>query len=171
LTTLRLSGISFYFVERSVFQPSTFDHVQTQVDLLSSQFPKTYDQIITLLAAGHSPSKVTRWTGIEAPVVRRIRDLHPETLSQIRQTLAMNLAEAAQNLTERLVEEADSLDPADIGKTLSIVVDKHLLLSGHATARIEHRNVPTPQELQEMFEALPMANAEVIKDKAAASLE
>ena len=96
----------------------------------------------------------------------RIRDLHPETLSQIRQTLAMNLVEAAQNLTERLVEEADQLNPADIGKTLAIVVDKHLLLSGHATARIEHRNVPTPEELREMFEALPMANAELLNDKA-----
>lgn len=156
-------------MERSVFQPSTFDHVQTQVDLLGSQFPKTYDQIITLLANGHSPTKVSKWTGIEAPVVRRIRDLHPETLSQIRQTLAMNLAEAAQNLTERLVEEADSLEPADIGKTLAIVVDKHLLLSGHATARIEHRNVPTPEELQAMFDALPMANAELVKGPAAAS--
>src|SRR4029077_7871687 len=154
-------------MEQSVFKPSTYDHVQTQVDLLGSQFPRTYDQIITLLAAGHSPTKVPGGTGTETAVVRRIRDLHPETLSQIRQTLAMNLAEAAQNLTERLVEEADQLDPGDIGKTLAIVVDKHLLLSGHATARIEHRNVPTPQELQEMFEALPMANAELIKDKAA----
>jgi hypothetical protein len=152
-------------MERSIFKPTTFDHVQTQVDLLASQFRKTYDQIITLLAHGHSPSKVAKWTGIESPVVRRIRDLHPETLSQIRQTLAVQLGEAAQNLAERLVEEADQLDPADIGKTLAIVIDKHLLLSGHATARIEHRNVPTPEELQAMFEALPIANAELIKDK------
>ncbi len=155
-------------MEQSVFKPSTYDHVQRQADLLGSQFPTTYDQIITLLAAGHSPTKVTKWTGIEAAVVRRIRDLHPETLSQVRQTLAANWAEAAQNLTERLVEEADQLDPGDIGKTLAIVIDKHLLLSGHATARIEHRNVPTPEELQAMFEALPMANAELIKDKVAA---
>jgi hypothetical protein len=154
-------------VERSVFKQSTFDQVQCQVDLLAAQFPKTYEQIVVLLANGHSPSKVTRWTGIETDVVRRIRDRHPETLDQIKRALAVNLAEAAQKLSERLIEDADLLPPAEIAKALAIAVDKHQLLSGGVTARTEHRTVPTPEELQAMFEALPMANAQVIKDKAA----
>ena len=154
-------------MEQSALQPKrTWDHVQTQVDLLAAQFPTTWEQILTMLANGHSPVKISKWTGIETAVVRRIRDSHPETLSQIRQQLAVQLAEAAQNLTERLVEEADQLATGEIGKALSIVIDKHLLLSGHATSRIEHRSVPTPEELQQMFEALPMASAEVVTDVA-----
>jgi hypothetical protein len=152
-------------VDRSVFKQNTWDHVQRQVDLLAAQFPRVHEQIMVMLANGHSPAKVHRWTGIEVDVVRRIRDLHPETLDQIKRTLAVNLAEAAQKLSERLIEDADLLPPGEIAKALAIAVDKHQLLSGGVTARTEHRTVPTPEELQAMFEALPMANAELIKDK------
>jgi hypothetical protein len=141
-----------------------FDHVQCQVDFLSTQFPQVHEQIITLLANGHSPFKVSSWTGIETDVVRRIRDLHPETLDRIKQNLAANLAEAATALSERLISEAHRLDPEHIAKALAIAVDKHALLSGGVTARTEHRRVPTPEELQAMFESLPKANAIVIED-------
>ena len=141
-----------------------FDHVQCQVDTLAAHFSSTHEQIITLLANGHSPFKVSQWTGIETDVVRRIRDLHPETLDRIKQNLAANLAEAATALSERLISEAPNLDPEHIAKALSIAVDKHQLLSGGVTARTEHRTVPTPEELQAMFEALPKANAIVIED-------
>ena len=139
-----------------------FDHVQCQVDTLAVHFSATHEQIITLLANGHSPSKISRWTGIEADVVRRIRDLHPESLERIKANLAANLAEAAQSLSEKLIENAHRLRPENIAKALAIAVDKHALLSGGVTARTEHRRVPTPEELQAMFEALPKANATVI---------
>jgi hypothetical protein len=142
-----------------------FDHVQCQVDTLAVHFSATHEQIITLLANGHSPFKVSQWTGIETDVVRRIRDLHPETLEQIKANLAANLAEAAQSLSERLIENAHRLRPENIAKALAIAVDKHALLSGGVTARTEHRRVPTPEELQAMFESLPKANAIVIEDK------
>jgi hypothetical protein len=132
-----------------------FDHVQCQVDTLAVHFASTHEQIITLLANGHSPFKVSQWTGIEADVVRRIRDLHPEALERIKANLAANLAEAAQALSERLIENAHRLRPENIAKAL---------LSGGVTARTEHRRVPTPEELQAMFEALPRANATVIED-------
>jgi len=137
---------------------NVFDHVQCQVDLLSAQFPRVYDQIITLLANGHSPAKIKLWTGIETEVIRRIRDLHPETLARIKENLAVNLAEAAQSLSEKLIENAHRLRPENIAKALAIAVDKHQLLSGGVTARTEHRTVPTPEELQAMFDALPRAN-------------
>ena len=142
-----------------------FDHVQCQVDTLAVHFTSTHEQIITLLANGHSPFKISRWTGIETDVVRRIRDLHPETLERIKANLAANLAEAAQALSEKLIENAHRLRPENIAKALAIAVDKHALLSGGVTARTEHRRVPTPEELQAMFESLPKANAIVIEDK------
>jgi hypothetical protein len=142
-----------------------FDHVQCQVDTLAVHFTSTYEQIITLLANGHSPFKISQWTGIETDVVRRIRDLHPEALERIKANLAANLAEAAQALSERLIENAHRLRPENIAKALAIAVDKHALLSGGVTARTEHRRVPTPEELQAMFESLPKANVTVIEDK------
>jgi hypothetical protein len=141
-----------------------FDHVQCQVDLLASQFPEIHEQVITLLANGHSPHKIKLWTGIETDVVRRIRELHPETLERIKANLAANLAEAATALSERLISEAPNLDPEHIAKALAIAVDKHQLLSGGVTARTEHRRAPTPEELQAMFESLPKANVTVIED-------
>jgi hypothetical protein len=141
-----------------------FDHVQCQVDLLASQFPLIHEQVITLLANGHSPAKIKLWTGIETDVVRRIRELHPETLDRIKANLAANLAEAATALSERLISEAPNLDPEHIAKALAIAVDKHQLLSGGVTARMEHRRAPTPEELQAMFESLPKANAITIED-------
>jgi hypothetical protein len=145
-------------------RPTRLDHVQCQVDLLASQFPEVHEQIITLLANGHSPAKVKLWTGIDSDVVRRIRELHPETLERIKANLAANLAEAATTLSERLIAAAPRLRPENIAKALAIAVDKHQLLSGGVTARTEHRRAPTPEELQAMFESLPKANAVVIED-------
>jgi hypothetical protein len=141
-----------------------FDHVQCQADLLASQFPQVHEQIITLLANGHSPAKVKLWTGIDSDVVRRIRELHPETLERIKTNLAANLAEAATVLSERLIAEAPRMRPENVAHALAIAVDKHQLLSGGVTARTEHRRAPTPEELQAMFESLPKANAVVIED-------
>jgi|SRR6267378_5046861 len=148
----------------NVLKRTVFDHVQCQADLLATQFQPSHEQVITLLANGLSPSKVSKWTGIEVDVVRRIRDQHPETLERVKQNLAANLAEAAQCLSERLISEAHRLRPENIAKALAIAVDKHQLLSGGVTARTEHRRAPTPEELQEMFNALPKANAIVIED-------
>jgi hypothetical protein len=55
----------------------------------------------TLLANGHSPHKIWKLTGIESDVVRRIRELNPETLANLKTSLATSLAEASQLLAER----------------------------------------------------------------------
>lgn len=142
-----------------------FDHVQCQVDTLATHFESTYQQVLTLLANGHSPAKVSKWTGIDSDVIRRIRELHPETLERLKQHLVANLAEAAQTLSERLIQDGPKMRIENVAKALAIVVDKHQLLSGGVTARTEHRTVPTPEELQAMFESLPKANAVVLEDK------
>jgi hypothetical protein len=149
----------------SVRNATKWDHVQCQVDTLSTHFVTTYEQIITLLANGHSPAKIKLWTGIDTDVIRRIRELHPETIERLKQNLAANLAEAAQALSERLIEKAHTMRIENVAKALAIAVDKYQLVSGGVTARTEHRRVPTPEELQAMFESLPKANATVIEDK------
>jgi hypothetical protein len=159
------NGVSESLLAPSVFKQTVYDHVQCQVELLASQYGATYEQIITLLANGHSPAKVAKWTGIDTDVVRRIRDLNPLELERIKANLAANLAEASQVLSERLVENAHKLRPENIAKALAIAVDKHALLSGGVTARTEHRRAPSPEELQAMFDQLPKANANVIEDK------
>jgi hypothetical protein len=142
-----------------------WNHVQCQVDFIASQLPDTHQQIITLLANGHSPFKTSKLTGIDTDVIRLIRDTHPETVERLKAHLAANLAEAAQALSERLIDKAHTMRIENVAKALAIAVDKHQLLSGGVTARTEHRTVPTPEELQAMFDSLPRANATVIEDK------
>jgi hypothetical protein len=139
-----------------------WNHVQCQVDFIASQLPEVHQQVITLLANGHSPFKTSKLTGIDTDVIRRIRDTHPETVERLKQNLAANLAEAAQALSERLIEKSHTMRIENVAKALAIAVDKHQLLSGGVTARTEHRRVPTPEELQAMFEALPKANAQIV---------
>jgi hypothetical protein len=141
-----------------------YDHIQAQVDCLAQHFPREYEQILTLLANGHSPAKIKKWTGIESDVIRRIRELHPEDVSRLKAHLAASLAEAAQCLSERLIAEADTMPITAVTSALSTAIDKHQLLSGGVTARTEHRTVATPEELQAMFDALPKANVTVIEE-------
>ena len=139
-----------------------WNHLTAQAEIIEKCRPKLYEQILTLLANGHSPHKIWKLTGIESDVVRRIRDLNPETLANLKTTLATSLAEASQLLAERLIEAAPKMQRGEIAKALNIAVDKWQLLSGGVTARTEHRNVATPEELQKLFEALPRANAQIV---------
>jgi hypothetical protein len=141
-----------------------WNYVQCQVDYIASQLPEVHQQIITLLANGHSPFKASRLTGIDTDVIRRIRDTYPETVERLKANLATNLAEASQLLAERLIEAAPKMQRGEIAKALNIAVDKWQLLSGGVTARTEHRNVATPEELQKLFEALPKANAQIVAE-------
>src|SRR5215475_14123858 len=83
-----------------------WNHVQCQVDYIASALPEVHEQIITLLANGHSPFKTSILTGIDSDVIRRIRDTNPETVERVKHHLAVNLAEAAQALSDRLIVKA-----------------------------------------------------------------
>jgi phytoene dehydrogenase-like protein len=63
------------------------------------------------------------------------------------------MAEVSQILSEQLIAES-----------LAVTIDKYQLLSVGITGRIDHRDISSPEELQNMFEAIPQAQATVIEN-------
>jgi hypothetical protein len=72
-------------------------------------------------------------------------------------SVGRNLVEAAQAMSERLVEEGNEIPIHLLPQALAVIVDRAQLLVGAPTARIEHKSVPSPEDLQAMFDALPKA--------------
>jgi hypothetical protein len=142
------------------------ERIDFQTDLLlkDEDFRKIGERVMTLLANGISPPKIQTLTGIPAEVSRRIRDRNPKFLRNVRDALVTNLAEASLVLSEQLIENAQYIPAEYLGKNLAQVVDRFQLLSGGVTARTEVRNISSPEELQKMFEALPLADATVVTE-------
>ena len=122
------------------------------------------DKLLHLLAAGNSPAKVHKLLGIEEEVVRRVRHANPDVIRNIKQHLAVQLAEATQVLTEELIERAHEIPAEHLGRAIQATVTGHQLLSGGYTARVEHRTVATPEDLQKMFDSLPSLEVTQIED-------
>jgi hypothetical protein len=143
---------------------SKAEHIDFQADLLIAEpsFHHLGERVMTLLANGISPPKIQTLTGVEADVVREIRQRNPKLLRTIKETIANNLAEASQILTERLVDTAPTMPLKHLAQTLSVAVDRMQLLSGGATARTEVRQISSPEELQRIFDSLPNVSAPLL---------
>jgi hypothetical protein len=142
------------------------ERIEFQADLLihEKDFQKLGERVMSLLVNGVSPPKIQVLTGVPAEVTRRIRDLNPKFLRAIKETLATNLAEASQIMTEQLIATAHLMPPEFLAKSIAATIDKYQLLSGGVTARTEVRNVTSPEDLKKMFDALPEAKATVVED-------
>ena len=136
---------------------SRAERIDFQAHLLIAEptFHHLGERVMTLLANGVSPPKIQTLTGVESDVVREIRQRNPRLLRNIKETIANNLAEASQILTERLVDTAADMPLKHLAQALSVAVDRMQLLSGGATARTEVRQITSPEELQRIFESLP----------------
>lgn len=124
------------------------------------------EKVMTLLANGVSPPKIQKLTGVDAEVVRCIRDRNPRLLRNLKEALARNLAEASQIMSEELIASAHKMPPEYLAKSLAQTIDKFQLLSGGVTARTEVRQISSPEELQKLFDSLPEANAKLVKENA-----
>ena len=142
------------------------ERYQARADLISNDptFLPLRDKLLHLLAAGNSPAKIFKLIGIEEEVVRRIRHANPDSIKNIKQHIATQLAEATQVLTEELIERAHEIPAEHLGRAIQATVTGHQLLSGGYTARVEHRTVATPEDLQKMFDSLPSLEVEKIED-------
>jgi hypothetical protein len=142
------------------------ERIEFQADLLIAEpsFHHLGERVMTLLANGVSPPKIETLIGVDSDVVRRIRDRNPKFLRNIKETIANNLAEASQILTERLVDSAADMPLKHLAQTLSVAVDRMQLLSGGATARTEVRQISSPEELQKIFDSLPNVSTPVLPE-------
>jgi hypothetical protein len=142
---------------------------EESVAVLMERDPEAYSRIVKFLEQGLSPAGVAALTRVPLALVRKVRNLLGEVAihAGIRQ-VARNLTEASQLMSERLVNEAGEIPIGSLPSALGVIVDRTLLMSGSPTARVEHRSVPTPEDLQKMFNELPKANAAVVTPDPAA---
>jgi hypothetical protein len=142
---------------------------EESVAVLMERDPDAYARIVKFLEEGHSPAGVAALTRVPLASVRKIRNLLGESAihAGIRQ-VARNLTEASQLMSERLVNESGEIPIHALPTALGVIIDRASLLAGNPTARIEHRSVPTPEDLQKMFNELPKANAAVVTPDPAA---
>jgi len=124
-----------------------------------------------MLADGCSPHLINQFASIGEDVIRRIRQLHPASISKIKENVLDNLMEASQVMSERLAREAKDLPTQRLPAALAATIDKAQLLSGGVTQRTETRKVVTREELQQLFESLPRAKAKVIAQGEASNAE
>jgi hypothetical protein len=136
---------------------------EESVAVLMERDPEAYARIVQFLEEGHSPAGVAALTRVPLASVRKIRNLLGESAihAGIRQ-VARNLTEASQLMSERLVDESGEIPIHALPAALGVIIDHASLLAGNPTARIEHRSVPTPEDLQKMFNDLPKANAALV---------
>ena len=141
------------------------DVTEAKVRIVATRMPVKYQQILTLLADGYSCQLINKYVGIGDDVIRRIRQLHPQSIQKIKEVVLDNLLESVQVMSERLAREAHELPTGRLAQALAQTIDKAQLLSGGVTQRTETKRVVTREELQALFESLPRAKATVIEDK------
>jgi len=150
---------------RDTFVAALRDKAQIDAFLKDPESKQIVDSTVSWLANGWSPGRIATITGLHVDLVRRIRDEHPEAIANLKLTIATQLGETVQLLAERMLRSIDDIAPDKLPAALSQILDKYQLMSGGVTARFEHRNVATPEDLERMFNALPTAKARVIQDK------
>jgi hypothetical protein len=135
--------------------------------LLMERDPELYGRIVDFLGQGLSPAGVAALARVKVGTVRKIRALIGEAaiLAGIR-AVGRNLVEASQLMSERLVNEAGEIPINMLPSALGTIADRANLFAGGATARIEHRSVPTPEDLKQMFDSLPQADVTTIEETA-----
>jgi hypothetical protein len=154
------------FVQNTLAAPPQALQTHLPLHQLIEQNPSLYAAGVELLSQGLSPTAVSAATSLPLQTTRAISHFIPDYRSVVRSATARNLSQASLRLSEILAEKADQMPLDRIPFALAVTTDKGELLSGGVTARTEHRNIPTPEELQAMFNALPKANATVIEDPA-----
>ena len=126
--------------------------------------PVEYARVVRMLMDGVTPLVTARLCNRDVEVVRQMRRLYPEIMAIGRQQIVNNLEEVSLELTHRLLNELHDIPIHQVANTLGTVIEKTLLLTGGATSRTEHINAPKPEELLQMFEALPKAKAQVVSE-------
>lgn len=128
--------------------------------------PVKYARIAVRLMDGQSAAEIEDIENVPAELLRCMRMAHPEILHAGRLEILANLEEVSVAFTRRLVAEHHDLPIDKVPQALSTVIEKLALLSGGATQRVEHANVPSKEELKAMFEALPKADAQLMGEAA-----
>jgi hypothetical protein len=131
------------------------------IDGLMRNHPETYLSAVESLGSGQSLKGISVSLKLPLRTIRAIKERHPSCAESYQEAVKRNLEEGIHLLTELLVEKADEIPAAKLGLNIHLLNTNHQLLTGQATSRHEHVNVPTPEDLQKLFDQLPEAKAEI----------
>lgn len=111
--------------------------------------PEKAAEILWKLAQGVSINQVSRDTGVNRTVIRRVSWRHSDTLETKRKEFSREFALAAEAYKDLLLEKADRLmespelldaiSPEKLALSMAISTDKSMALAGMAGVVIEHR--------------------------------
>jgi len=111
-------------------------------DILKSRQPQLYQAAMELLARGYGIRDTAQILKMSPRSIMAIRDREPEAIATIKHRVSRRFLDvatlAAEVARDRLTDDPDSISFKDLMIGGAVATDKHLILSGEATQRIEH---------------------------------
>lgn len=111
-------------------------------DILRARQPQLYQAAIELLARGYGIRDTAQILKMSPRSIMAIRDREPEAIATIKHRVSkiwLDVAQLAAEVTrDKLLDDPDSISFKDAAIGGAVAVDKHLVMSGEATQRIEH---------------------------------
>lgn len=125
--------------------------------------PKVYAAVVRMAAEGQSISATARALGVSRNTVCAVRDREGISIEQDKKELLKDLRRAQRLGVEKVIELIPEVTSAkDAAIVSAVMIDKHELLSGGATSRVERVEV-RPDAVREYLDSLPVVDAEVIE--------
>ena len=136
---------------------------------LKVQKPEIYNLIVRALAdPSMSQRAICAWLHVSARTVQGVRAREPHLIKNHATAMSRKLENASHVLAERVIEEAPTMSGKDAAIALGIVTDKHLLITGQPTVRIDdaRSGADVVKSVQDFLAALREKNASAIEVEA-----
>ncbi len=135
-----LPGIEASVVDGSFFLKSTMGNYSAS--LLKVRKPEVYNAAVELLGRDFSIEETSQILKLNPRSVAAILDRNPQAIAEVKQRVSRRFLDVATLSAEvarnRLLDDPDSISFKDLMIGGAVATDKHLILAGEATQRIEH---------------------------------
>jgi len=126
--------------------------------------PGIYAAVVRMAAEGLSISATARALGVSRNTVCAVRDREGISIEQEKKEVLKLLQKGMRLGAERTIELLPETKSArDAALVTAIMTDKHQLLSGEATARVERVEI-RPDQVRAFVDSLPVIEAEVVEE-------
>jgi hypothetical protein len=127
--------------------------------------PEIYQAIVRMTAEGLSISAAARALRVSRNTVCAVREREAVPIEQEKKEVLNLLRKGMRLGAERTLELLpDTKSAKDAALVTAIMADKHQLLSGEATSRVERVEI-RPDQVQAFVASLPVIEAELVEDE------
>jgi hypothetical protein len=124
-------------------------------EVLRARHPQLYRAAVELLGRGYGIRDTAKILSMSARSIMAIRDREPDTIATVKRYVSRKYLDvatlAAEVARDRLTDEPESIPFKDLMIGGAVAVDKHLILAGEATQRIEHVVRPAEDEYERLL--------------------